>query len=190
MNFILKIIRKSIVIPLSMAMLFSCTNDSKKVRDFLAEKNLPIAVARDAHHVYKDSGKITSKLTTSLMNDFSNRKIHPYNEFPEGVKIINFENNGLDSTTIIGDYALTYSKTSISELKGNVVVINHTDASRLETDQLFWDQKNKYCFTERSFVLTKTNDTVIGIGFESKENLNTYVAKKTKGNLLTNENEI
>jgi len=70
------------------------------------------------------------------------------------------------------------------------VVINHTDASRLETDQLFWDQKNKYFFTERSFVLTKINDTVIGVGFESKENLKKYVAKKTKGNLLTNENEL
>ena len=190
MNLIVKIIRKSIALPISMAMLFSCTNDSKKVRDFLAEKNLPIAIAKDAHHVYKDSGRITSKLTTSLMNDFSNRKIHPYNEFPQGVKIINFEKNGLDSTTIIGDYALTYSKTSISELKGNVVVINHTDASRLETDQLFWDQKNKYFFTEKSFILTRINDTVIGVGFESMENLKKYVAKKTVGNIVTNENEL
>ncbi len=43
MNVILKIIRKSIALPMSMAMLFSCAKDSKKVRDFLAEKNLPIA---------------------------------------------------------------------------------------------------------------------------------------------------
>ena len=85
---------------------------------------------------------------------------------------------------------MSYSKTSISELKGNVVVINHTDESRLETEQLFWDQKNKYFFTEKSFVLTKTNDTIIGVGFESMENLKKYVAKKTKGNILTNENEL
>lgn len=190
MNQLFHLRLKSIAAIIIVGMLFSCINDSKKVRDFLAEKNLPIAVAKDAHHIYKDSGRITSKLTTSLLNDFSNRKKHPYNEFPQGLKIINFENNGKDSITVFGDYALSYSKTSISELKGNVVVINHTDASRLETDQLFWDQKNKYFFTERSFVLTKTNDTVTGIGFESKENLNKYIAKKTKGNLLTNENEI
>ena len=85
---------------------------------------------------------------------------------------------------------MSYSKTSISELKGNVVVINHTDASRLETDQLFWDQKNKYFFTEKSFILTKINDTVIGVGFESMENLKKYVAKKTVGNIVTNENEL
>jgi|TARA_B110000459_G_scaffold72847_1_gene81815 LPS export ABC transporter protein LptC len=190
MNQLFHITKKSIATIMIVGMLFSCTNDSKKVRDFLAEKNLPIAVAKDAHHIYKDSGKITSKLTTSLLNDFSNRKKHPYNEFPEGIKIINFENNGKDSVTVFGDYALSYSKTSISELKGNVVVINHTDASRLETDQLFWDQKNKYFFTEKSFTLTKINDTVIGVGFESMENLKKYVAKKTVGNIVTNENEL
>ena len=70
------------------------------------------------------------------------------------------------------------------------MVINHTDASRLETDQLFWDQKNKYFFTEKSFILTKINDTVIGVGFESMENLKKYVAKKTVGNIVTNENEL
>ena len=190
MNQIIEIFKKSILLMIIMGMLFSCTNDSKKVRDFLAEKNLPIAVAKDAHHFYKDSGKVTSKLSTSLLRDFSNREQHPYNEFPEGIKIINFENNGQDSITVLGDYALSYSKTSISELKGNVVVINHTDASRLETEQLFWDQKNKYFFTEKSFVLTKTNDTIIGVGFESMENLKKYVAKKTKGYILTKENDL
>ena len=164
--------------------------DSKKVRDFLAEQNLPIGVARDVHHIYKDSGRITSKLSTSLLNDFSNRKNHPYNEFPKGIKIINFDKNSYDSTTVTGNYALSYSKTSISELNGNVIVINHSDTTRLETDQLFWDQKNKYFFTEKPFILTKINDTIVGEGFESKENLKKYVAKKTIGNLLTKSNDL
>lgn len=185
-----KIVVKSIVVILITTMLFSCINDSKKVRDFLAEKNLPIAVAKDVHHVYKDSGRITSKLMTSYLNDFSNRKNHPYKEFPKGIKIINFENHGEDSLTITGDYSLSYVKTSISEIRGNVVIVNHTDQSRLETDQLFWDRKNKYFFTEKSFVLTKSNDTIVGVGFESMENLDKYIAKQTKGNLIANENEL
>ena len=105
------------------------------------------------------------------MKDFSNRQKHPYKEFPRGVKIINFENNGQDSITILGDYALSYTKTHISELRRNVVIINHNDVSKLETDQLFWDQKNKYLFTEKNFVLTKIDDTITGTGFESMENL-------------------
>lgn len=185
-----KIITKSIGAALFASMLFSCTNDSKEVRDFLAERNLPVGVAKDAFHVYKDSGKITSKLITPQLNDFSNRKNHPYNEFPKGIKIINFENDGKDSVTVIGDYALTYSKTSMSELRGNVIVINHTERSTLKTDQLFWDQKNKYFFSEKKFILTTDSDTINGVGFESKEDLSKWVSKKITGEVVTNEDEI
>lgn len=190
MKFLHKIFLKSIGALLIVPMLFSCTNDAKAVRDFLAEQNKPIAVAKDAFHIYKDSGQITSKLITPLMYDFSNRKNHPYSEFPNGVKIVNFENNGKDSVTVTGDYALTYSKTSMSELKGNVVVINHTENSVLETEQLFWDQKNKYFFSEKRFTLTSPTNTIHGVGFESRENLSKWVSKNITGDIITNEDEL
>lgn len=166
-------------------MLFSCSNNTQEVRDFLASKNLPIGVAKEAYHVYKDSGRITSKLITPLLYDFSNRKQHPYNEFPRGIKIVNFE--GKDSVTITGDYALSYSKTSVSEIKGNVVVLNHAEQSRLETERLLWDQNTKYFFSEKPFILSTLKDTVYGVGFECKEDLSKHLAKKTTGRLVTSE---
>lgn len=169
-------------------MLFSCANSTKEVRDFLSEKNFPIGQAKNAYHVYKDSGRITSKLITPLMLDFSNRKEHPYSEFPIGVKIIDFQNRGKDSITVIGDYAISYKKTSVSEIKGNVIVLNHTEKSRLETPQLFWDQKAKYFFTESAFKLMTQTDTIIGIGFESKEDLSEHLEKNISGNVETSEN--
>ena len=187
MNKILKIKVKSIVVLFVATMLFSCSNNTKKARDFLADKNLPLGISKDAFHVYKDSGRITSKLITPVMLDFSNREAHPYSEFPSGIKIINFENKGVDSITITGNYALSYSKTSISEIKGNVVVVNHSDKSRLETEQLFWDEKTKYFVTEKAFKLTKKNDTIFGIGFESRDDLTKHLAKKTTGKLETSE---
>ncbi len=167
------------------AMLFSCSNNTQEVRDFLASKNLPIGIAKNALHVYKDSGRISSKLITPLLHDFSNRKQHPYNEFPMGVKIINFE--GKDSVTITGNYAISYSKTSVSEISGNVIVLNHTEQSKLETEQLFWDQNTQYFFSEKAFTLSTVKDTVYGIGFECKEDLSMHLAKKTVGNLITTE---
>lgn len=179
---------KSIVTIFLVAMLFSCTNNSKKVSDFLAAKNLPIGEVRNINHVYKDSGRITSKLIAPFLKDYSNRTSHPYNEFPEGIKIISFENNGKDSVTIIGDYALTYAKTQISELRENVVVINHTEKSRLETDQLFWDQNTDYFYSEKRFKLTTLTDTVNGVGFESKKDLSKHLAKQVTGNFLATDN--
>jgi len=121
------------------------------------------------------------------MHDYSNRKDHPYNEFPLGLTIVNFENNGKDSVTITGDYGLSYSTTMVSEIKGNVVIINHSNRSRLETEQLFWDQKSKYFFSEKNYILTTVKDTFQGVGFECKEDLSKWLAKNTIGNLETEE---
>ncbi|MCI2229049.1 LPS export ABC transporter periplasmic protein LptC [Polaribacter sp. MSW13] len=183
----LEIFKKSITVLLVTVMLFSCSNNTQKVRDFLAAKNLPTGKAKEAYHVYKDSGRITSKLFAPLMYDFSNRKQHPYSEFPSGIKIINFDKNGKDSVTITGDYALSFSKTKISEIKGNVIVLNHTDNSRLETEQLFWDEDTKYFVSEEAFKLMKENDTIFGIGFECKDDLSKHLSKKTTGKLETSE---
>ena len=61
-------------------MFFSCSNDIKEVQDFLAEKNLPIGVAKNINLIHTDSGKIKTNLISPLMYDFSNRKNHPYTE--------------------------------------------------------------------------------------------------------------
>ncbi len=179
---------KSIALIFILVMLFSCNTDTQKVRDFLADKNLPIGRATDAFHVYKDSGRVTSKLITPLMLDFSNRENHPYSEFPDGIKIINFENKGADSITITGNYALSYNRTSISEIRGNVVVVNHTENAILETEELYWDKKEQYFISETKFKYQKGNNIVEGVGFESKEDLTKLIAKKTTAQIETTEN--
>ncbi|MDY0780215.1 LPS export ABC transporter periplasmic protein LptC [Tenacibaculum sp. IB213877] len=183
-------IKKNIAAINLVAMFFSCTNDAKQVRDFLADKNKPIGIAKNAYHVYKDSGKITSKMITPLLYDFSNRKEHPYNEFPKGIKIVTISTDGKDSTTITGNYALSYSKTSISEISDNVVITNHTDNVKLETNQLFWDEKEAYFFTEDGFRLTTLRDTINGFGFESNQDLTKWIAKDITGNIQANQNEL
>ncbi|CAM1355711.1 LPS export ABC transporter periplasmic protein LptC [Tenacibaculum halocynthiae] len=182
-------IYKNIAIIGLIAMFFSCTNSKKEVQDFLADKNLPIAIGKDIYHVYKDSGRITSKLITPLLQDFTNRKEHPYNKFPKGIKIITIEKNG-DSTTIIGDFALTYNKTRISEIRDNVVIINHADNSKLETNQLFWDQNEKYLFTEDGFRLTTETSIINGFGFESRQDLSKWVAKDITGEVETKDDDL
>ena len=176
-------ILKNIVTITLVAMFFSCTNSSSEVQQFLATKNLPIGIAKDAYLQYRDSGRVTSKLITPWLNDFGNRKEHPYNEFPKGLKIISFENKGKDSITILGDFGLSYTKTLISELRGNVIIINHTDQSKLETDQLYWDQNTDYFYSEKKFKLTTPDNQFSGIGFESKKDLSKFMAKKMTGDI-------
>lgn len=179
---------KSITTLFLVVMLFSCGNDLKEVQDFLADKNLPIGVAKNVNLIHTDSGRVKTKLITPLLHDFSNRETHPYQEFPEGIKIITFDKKK-DSVTLTANYTRTYSKTGISEVKGNIIVTNHKEKSKLFTEQLFWDQTTHYIYTEKAFILITKTDTINGKGFESNEDLSKVTMKDISGPVYINESQ-
>ena len=164
----------------------SCGNNIKEVQDFLADKNLPVGIVKNINLIHTDSGHIKTRLIAPLLNDFRNRKAHPYQEFPEGIKITTFDKLG-DSITLTANYTIIYSKTAISEVKENVIVINHKDNTRLYTDQLFWDQNTHYIYTEKAFKLITKTDTINGKGFESNEDLSKVTMKDISGTIYVNE---
>jgi len=170
----------NIAVVFSTAMFFSCTNDVKEVRDFLADKNLPLGRAENINHKHTDSGRINIKMKAPLMLDFDNREEHPYSEFPEGIKITTIEKNG-DSITIEGGYAKSFKKTEVAEIKKNVVIYNYAQKNKLETEQIYWDQKTHYFFTEKKFTFYTQTDTIYGTGFEATEDLKTWWVKNQTG---------
>ncbi|MGV8947497.1 MAG: LPS export ABC transporter periplasmic protein LptC [Lutibacter sp.] len=171
---------KSIAMVFTTAMLFSCTNSVKEVRDFLADKNLPIGEAYNINHKHTDSGRVDIKMRAPVMLDFGNRENHPYNEFSKGIKITTIEKNG-DSVTVEGGYAKSYRRTEVSEIKDNVVVTNYAQKNKLVTEQIYWDQKTHYFFTEKKFTFYTLTDTIYGTGFEATEDLKTWWVKNQSG---------
>lgn len=177
---------KSSVALLVATLLLSCTNDIKEVRDYLADKNLPIGKAENINLVYKDSGAVTTKMRSPVLYDFSNRETHPYSEFPKGIHIAKVTKNG-DSTTIQGNYSISYSKTEMAEIRGEVIVVNYERKYSLYTSQLFWDQKEHYFLTEKKFTLITPTDTLYGVGFESNEDLTNWHVKNNSGTLQVDD---
>lgn len=169
------------------AMFFSCGNDIKEVEDFLAEKNLPIGTAENINLIHTDSGRISTRLIAPKMDDFSNRKNHPYVEFPKGIEVRSYDKKG-DSVILTADYSITYNKTNISEVKNNVLVYNYGDDTQLFTNQLFWDANEHYIYTEEKFTLITNLDTIHGTGFESNEDLTKVHMKSVSGSILIQEN--
>ena len=98
--------------------------------------------------VYTDSMKIQAILTAPKHIDYTNLEFR-YAEFPEGLKVIFFDQLG-NENEVIADYGILYSDTKLIDLKGNVKLKSNT-GSKLETNQLFWDSENEWLFTEENF---------------------------------------
>ncbi len=177
------------VVLLTVFITYGCKNSSKEINDFLADQNLPIGVAENINHIYKDSGSVTSRLIAPVFLDYSNRELNPYSEFPKGIKIVNINRVNRDSVTITGNYAISYANTSFSEIIGDVVIVNHQEGVILSSDQMYWDQKENYFFTESPFVLYTEKDTLNGVGFESDSRLNNWILNNTNGNFVVDNKE-
>ena len=184
----IKHIIKNIVILIGIAMFFSCETSFNEIDDLLADKNLPIAVTKNISLVFTDKGKVKNKLKAPLLYDFENRKKQPYKEFPNGIQVTTFDKEG-DSTTITAKYAISYSKTEITEIREDVIVFNHTKNLTLKTNLLYWDQKENYFFSNKKSILTTPKDTIVGLeGFDSNADLTNTSMINNSGTLYVNEN--
>jgi len=185
----IKLYKMTSIANILLVVLFvSCSNNIKEVKDFLAEKNLPIATAININLIYTDSGMVKTKLKAPLLYDYTNRTEHPYKEFANGLKITTFQANG-DSIEIKSNFGKSYTRTSVSEIIGNVEIINFGSKTRLNTEQLYWDQKLHYFFTEKKVRIISEKDTTFGVGFEANEDLSKAIIRNTSGSLYIKEKE-
>ena len=136
------------VMVVAIALLFSCEDNSQALKEMNMDRQDPLATAKNIRMVYTDSLKIQAILTAPKHVDYTNLSFR-YAEFPEGLKVIFFDNDG-NENEVLADYGILYDETKLIDLKGNVQLKSH-DGSILTTNQLFWDSENEWLFTEQPF---------------------------------------
>ncbi|MFQ8804780.1 MAG: hypothetical protein ACLR8Y_06205 [Alistipes indistinctus] len=66
------------------------------------------------------------------------------------------------------------------EAKGNVVATN-AQGQKLETEQLFWNQKSKRIYSNVDSKVTQKDGVILGEGFESDEQFQDFIFRRPKG---------
>ena len=140
-----------VTISFIVTIFFSCEGSLKDVQKFNRSSFLPSGEVDTINLKYTDSGKVKWILRSRKMLDYSNIE-NAFTEFPVGVEVTMYDD--LQQTTVIkSNYAISYKKTEIIDLQGDVVITSH-DGKKLETSQLYFDQKNEWFFTEKQFKFT------------------------------------
>jgi len=142
---------KGIVLIALVIALCSCESTFKDVQSMNTVEFSPVGQTENINLKYTDSGKVKAILVSPLMLDYSHLE-HGFNEFPKGVHVTLLDDTKQKSF-VESDYAITYENTDIIDLQGNVKITSG-DGKRLETEQLFYDQKNEWFYTEKNFKFT------------------------------------
>ena len=178
---------KGVMTILFVFTLFSCEGNFKKIQKLNLKDGAPFAEGKNINLKYTDSGKVVTNLIASKLIDYGNLKF-PYQEFPEGVEVHFWSND--KENTVTSDYAIRYDKTEIVDLRRNVVIVT-SDSLTLEAEQLYWDQKNKWVFTDGPYrFVFKDGSYNDGGGLDSSEDFKEIISRKNQGVQIIDKTKI
>jgi len=162
---------RSITVLWGTVMLLSCKNDVQQVNELVAEEIRPEMVGYNLELIYSDSARMKYKVITPEYVKMT-KGPEKYEEFPQGLHVISFDNEGKEVGSIKSDYAKKLEEEMLWEARDRVIVIN-AEGKKLETEQLFWDMKKEIIYSERYSKLTAGGQILEGNrGFKSDQNLN------------------
>lgn len=169
----------------AVTMFFSCKNNFKEVQSIGALSSDPLTIAENINTKYTDSGKLNAILKSPKMFDFSNREF-AFFEFPEGVDLTLYDDDDNESH-VIADYAIVYDDTDLIDLRGNVVLDTH-NKDTLFAEQLFYDQKRQWLFTNKPVRFRTKDQRIDGNGFDSDRNFSRANVLEVTGIVFLSEN--
>lgn len=178
-RFEFQIIIKKVMLLLATTLFFiSCESNFKEVQKINITELNAVGEAQDFNLKYTDSGKIKAILISPKMLDFSTAEF-PFNEFPKGINLTLFDDNA-NKSFVTSNYAVSYSRTNIIELSGQVIITTH-DGKKLETEQLYYDQKNEWFFTQKPYRFTDKGSIINGIGIDFSKDFKYLDTQQIKG---------
>lgn len=173
-----KIVLFSTAILVALLLMSSCESNFREVQKSNFAEFTPSGEADSIDLKYTDSGKIKSILVSPKMLDYATVEF-PFTEFPKGLKVTMYDNNG-KKTFVTSKYAITFKNTDLIDLQGNVKITN--EAGQLfETEQLYFDQKNEWFYTEKRFKFTDAKGFTYGEGVDFSKDFKIINSQRISG---------
>ena len=133
--------------------------------------------------IYSDSGMVQVKLLAPLIKQYTKVE-RPYLEFPEGIHIFFFNEKLEYSSELKADYAIYHTEDKFWLAKGNVIAENYEKKEKLNTEELYWDEKTKKVYSNSFSRIENQDGTFYGQqGFEANQKLTNWKLKGSRGTL-------
>ena len=150
---------------------FSCKGKLAEA-EALDLSETPVQTVRDMFIVQTENSGLQMRAEAPLMEKYEKGDSLSYELFPEGFNVFGYTDEGLLETRITSDNArhLKYKDGRETwEAFGNVVVQNLIKQETMETDTLYWDQKEEKIYTHRYVKMYSPQGFMQGYGMESDQ---------------------
>ncbi len=170
------IVLLAVVMPLSF--LFSCVREKKEMVEIVFNpQTTPTLKQKSLETLLSDSGITKVKLTTETYLVFG-KASEPYWLFPDGIYVEKYDSLFNVEFSIKADTAYFYERQDLWECIGNVDITNVND-ERFQTEQIFWNRKNKTIYSNVFIKMTKGETVQKGVGFISNDDMSKWTIRQS-----------
>ena len=104
----------------------------------------------------------------------------PYQEFPSGIYLEQFDQDLSVQASLKADYAYYDEQAQQWTLRGNVHALNRK-GEQFDTPELKWDQATHRVYSDTTIHITREKSIIEGVGFDSNEEMSKYTILNPTG---------
>jgi len=181
MNHVIRILTTALWAPLiSVPLMMACTNTETKEP---LEYTGPLSEAENVELYMSEKERVKVKMTADVANEFQNGD----REFPKGVFIEMFDENGKVTSTLRANHAYYFKSEDHWRGRGDVELKDLVRQQQLNTEELFWKPKDQKIYTDKFVTIRQEGDVLYGEGLTAKEDLSEYVITHPSGDMEIKE---
>lgn len=168
-----------------------CKNDLEIVTALTSEDSLPNQSGKNIEFQLTDSGKLKLIFKAPKAERYINKEEEPFKEFPEGIEVYFYNDEQQLESKITAGYAKQWEEQMLWKATDSVVAQNVLTGERLDTEELFWDEKNKKIYANVFTKITNEDGIFFGEkGFEADQDLENYKLIGSSGTVRVKDEEI
>lgn len=136
--------------------------------------------------IHTDSAKIKAEMKSTVMLDYSSAK-YPFYKFPEKI-IVTVFGQKKQKTIVEASSAQMNNTSKVIELFGKVK-ITFPDGKVMNTNLLYFDQKNNWFYTENYFKIKDKDSYFEGIGIDFDSEFKIIDSQQNRGEIKNLKDE-
>ena len=167
--------------------LFSCVNDLDTIQKVTFDEGGPDEVMADVDVLISDSGFAQVKIHATLAEVYSTpTKI---TILKDGLQVDFFSDNGKIVSTLTALYGEIDQKTGLMFVRDSVILMNFKKNQSLETEELYYNQRDSSIYTDRNVILRRNGKVGTGDGIQTTSSFNYYKVKNPVGEAAFSDSE-
>ncbi|MFM6947323.1 MAG: LPS export ABC transporter periplasmic protein LptC [Flavobacteriales bacterium] len=165
----------------------ACENDVAVVQKISFEQDAPTETTKNLVLTYAEAGYARVEIHAALAETYRNKE--QITQIKDSLKVYFFNEKGdVVSTLSALSGQINYSTGELM-VKDSVCLYNHRKKQRLETEALYWNQKDSTIYTNAPVIIRSPKGRLIGKGIRTKQDFSSYVLLEPMGSWQLDKNQ-